>query len=497
MGGKKKDRVAQEKLKLAARGRGRDSEDAESETSVKSGTSSEKRRLAQTRAELREAGEDALRMAAAHETPTEPPIYGPGNIFDADDDDDDDDDDDEIETLREANAALKRRLHKYRSTVGAATRLLAWKPNSLAPMPAHPPTVTKASDILALRKFLFDWLGYYSFGLRLGPQERKMLTPAMLATLEANEEEFRTAYTTSSFHHLQQDIYLALKKLLGQCIMLSNLFNQVTTETSTCASSLWDLILQGFPLRSPQVVAGLIAEAAVKIMRGPDHGATDPAKAFAAWDEAVSHLLYLGEVTLTSEQLSAILMFASLHGSPNDLYYTAYVRLNDSLANNSSKFDATTVRAAALIAFNAEQRRLKKHPTQPASVPASVLGFAANVVGPRRSAPTTGTHSAGSGCCKCPHHCRFADGTFRVVRAADTAVVAHVGTVAVAPTSAASRQALLIYHAALDDLDTPAVDIAFLRGVFEAERQADVDRADPVAYAAATGTPYHDFSDED
>ena len=80
MGGKKKDRVAQEKLKLAARGRGRDSEDAESETSVKSGTSSEKRRLAQTRAELREAGEDALRMAAAHETPTETPIYGPGNI---------------------------------------------------------------------------------------------------------------------------------------------------------------------------------------------------------------------------------------------------------------------------------------------------------------------------------------------------------------------------------------------------------------------------------
>ena len=92
---------------------------------------------------------------------------------------------------------------------------------------------------------------------------------------------------------------------------------------------------------------------------------------------------------------------------------------------------------------------------------------------------------------------RFADGTFRVVRAADTAVVAHVSTVAVAPTSAASRQALLIYHAALDDLDTPAVDIKFLRGVFEAERQADVDRADPVAYAAATGTPYHDFSDED
>jgi hypothetical protein len=279
--------------------------------------------------------------------------------------------------------------------------------------------------------------------------------------------------------------------------MLINLFNQVTTETSNCACSLWDLILQVFPLRSPQVVAGLIAEAAVKIMRGPDHVATDPAKAFADWDEAVSHLLYLAEVTLTSEQLSAILMFASLHGSTNDLYYTAYVRLNDSLANKSSKFDAGTVRAAALTAFNAEQRRLQKNPTQPASVPASVLGFAANVVGPRLSTPTTGTHTAGSGCCKCPHHCRFADGTFRVVRAADNSVVANVGTVATAPTSAESRHALKIYHAALDDLDTPADDIAFLRGVYETDRQTDFDRANPVAYAARTGTPYRDLDDED
>ena len=115
-------------------------------------------------------------------------------------------------------------------------------------------------------------------------------------------------------------------------------------------------------------------------MRGPDHGATDPAKAFADWDEAVSHLLYLGEVTLTS---------------------------------------------------------------------------------------------------------------------ADTGVVACVGTLATAPTSAESRDALRIYHAAIHDLTTPAQDIAFLRGVLETERQADFDRADPVAYAARTGTPYHDFSDED
>jgi hypothetical protein len=54
----------------------------------------DKRRLAQTREGLREAGADALRMAAAHETPTETPtIFGPGNAFD-------DGDDDEIEELR-------------------------------------------------------------------------------------------------------------------------------------------------------------------------------------------------------------------------------------------------------------------------------------------------------------------------------------------------------------------------------------------------------------
>ena len=124
-------------------------------------------------------------MAASHETPS-------GNIFDPCEGDDDGD---EIETLREANAEiqnLKQKLQHYRSTVGAAgTRLLIWKPHSLSAMPAHPLTVTKPSDILALRKYLFEWLGYYSFGLRLVPQERKMLTATTLATLEANEKEFR------------------------------------------------------------------------------------------------------------------------------------------------------------------------------------------------------------------------------------------------------------------------------------------------------------------
>ena len=94
-------------------------------------------------------------------------------------------------------------------------------------------------------------------------------------------------------------------------------------------------------------------------------------------------------------------------------------------------------------------------------------------------------------------HCKLPDGTFCVVRARETDAAANVGTVATAPTSSESRHALQVYHAAVDDLETSAEDIAFLRSIFETERQADFDRANPAAYAAFTGATYIDFSDQD
>jgi hypothetical protein len=139
------------------------------------------------------------------------------------------------------------------------------------------------------------------------------------------------------------------------------------------------------------------------------------------------------------------MMYASLHGSTKDTYYNAFMRLNDSLTRGTSTFDVATVRAAAVLAFNAENRRLKKTPPD---------SFAA-AVGPRRSSTVSGSHTAGPGCCKCPVHCKLPDGTFRVVRARDTDAAANVGTAATAPTSSESRHALQIYHAAVDDFDTP------------------------------------------
>jgi len=357
-----------------------------------------------------------------------------------------------------------RRLQQKRRT-GAVTKRSTWKPHSLHPMPPDTPSLLEPKDVLSVRNSVLQWLGV-----------------------------FCDNYTASSLHLLHHDIYMVLKKLLGKSLMVSHLFNQVTTETSRCASAFWDLLLKTFPPSCPQVVAGLIAAAAGSIMRGPDHSSVDPDKAFRHWDAAVASLLQVGDVVMTPERLVAIMMYASLHSSAKDTYYHAFMRLNESLTNGTSTFDVATVRAAEVLAFNAENRRLKKTP--PDSTPASVLGFA-TAVGPRRSSTVIGSHSAGPGCCKCPFHCKLPDGTFRVVRVRENDAAANVGTVATAPTSSDSRHALGVYKAALDDLGTPAADIAFLRSIFEAERQANFDRTNPAAYAAFTGADYMDYSDQD
>ena len=134
MGGKT-DRVAGRATKTKPASRGRDSEGEESETSAMSGTSSDKRRLAQTREGLREAGAEALRMAAAHETPTEAPtIFGPGNVLDAGDDE-------KIEELRTRNAELVHRLRMHSATGAATSKRATWTPNSLRAMSSDAPAL--------------------------------------------------------------------------------------------------------------------------------------------------------------------------------------------------------------------------------------------------------------------------------------------------------------------------------------------------------------------
>jgi hypothetical protein len=81
-----------------------------------------------------------------------------------------------------------------------------------------------------------------------------------------------------------------LKRHLSGSILAAHIFTQVTTEHAECAARLWDALLTAFHPRSPQVVAAVIAETTVTILKGPDHDTTDPAKAFRKWDAAVGSL---------------------------------------------------------------------------------------------------------------------------------------------------------------------------------------------------------------
>jgi hypothetical protein len=157
----------------------------------------------------------------------------------SDDDDDTHTKEEELTTLRTQNADLLRRLH--RKTGAATAKLSTWKPNSLHAMSSDAPSFTEPKDVVPVRQFALEWLGYYSFVLRLSKEERKMLTPKEITNHERRHQEFRDTYTTPSLHQLHHDIYMSLKRLLGKSIMVSNLFNQVTTETSSCASAFWDL----------------------------------------------------------------------------------------------------------------------------------------------------------------------------------------------------------------------------------------------------------------
>jgi hypothetical protein len=209
-------------------GRGSDAE--ESESGALSGTSSEQQRLVETRAQLREAQQESLRLAVEFD--------------EADEDDDDDYDEtaaqtaeDELATLRTKNAALRRQL---RRRTGAATKRSTWKAHSLHNIPPDTPSLLEPKDIVAVRDAVLQWLGVHSWALRLGKAERKMLTEKQLTIHEERYQEFCDNYTAGSLHQLNHDIYIALKRLLGKSLMVSHLFHQVTTETSNCASARYE-----------------------------------------------------------------------------------------------------------------------------------------------------------------------------------------------------------------------------------------------------------------
>ena len=137
-------------------------------------------------------------------------------------------------------------------------------------------------------------------------------------------------------------------------------------------------------------------------------------------------------------------MVSSLHASKEDSYYQAYAQLQAALALPSATFDGPTVRAAAVAAFHAEQRRR----SSTSRAPDSVLAFAAST-GFRR--PTTGTSTPASSCCRCPHHCVLPGGTFRVVRPVEDHLSAVPDRNPFADVSDKTIKTYQAYKAAIED----------------------------------------------
>ena len=150
-------------------------------------------------------------------------------------------------------------------------------------------------------------------------------------------------------------------------------------------------------------------------------------------------------------------MYASLHASKEDSYYQAYMQLQAALALPSSTFDASTVRAAAVTAFHAEQRRR----SSPSRAPDSVMAFAA-AAGFRR--PITGTSTPAHSCCRCPHHCVLPDGTYRVVRPVEAHLSAVPDRDPYADVSDKTLKAFKAYRAAIKDPTCSPADLARLDG---------------------------------
>ena len=157
------------KSRAGSRIESRDSDAEESESGALSGTSSDQQRLFETRAQLREAQQESLRLAGELAEDEE-----------ADEDDDDDYDEtaaqtaeDELAKLRTKNAALKRQLQRR---TGAAAKRSTWKAHSLHNIPPDTPSLLEPKDIVAVREAVLQWLGVHSWVLRLGKAERKMLT---------------------------------------------------------------------------------------------------------------------------------------------------------------------------------------------------------------------------------------------------------------------------------------------------------------------------------
>ena len=70
-----------------------------------------------------------------------------------------------------------------------------WKPQSLRSLPSDTPPMNKPASLLGLCRAVFNWLGSYSFVLRLAQAERAMMSATELVLHRDNRAVFLAAWT--------------------------------------------------------------------------------------------------------------------------------------------------------------------------------------------------------------------------------------------------------------------------------------------------------------
>ena len=127
----------------------------------------------------------------------------------------------------------------------ASTTKPVWKYGTLKD-PKDVKTIRSEADFLRLRRQIFNWLGPLSWVLRLVPDELELTQSGALSETQAlahqrKHEDNRTAFLATwspgSDQSLQVDIYLQLKHVLGNCVLVAHLFHQVTPEDRDCLSN--------------------------------------------------------------------------------------------------------------------------------------------------------------------------------------------------------------------------------------------------------------------
>jgi hypothetical protein len=275
---------------------------------------------------------------------------------------------------------------------GYAFRPTIYKLGTIRQLPQGIPVVESTPDIYRLRSFLLRWMGPRSFILRCANAERALQDRATQEIYEDKWNTFEQEHTPGSMENLQADYYQLLSAHFQQSSLLVQFPDQISSETTNCATQLWNLVILKYSPRSPTMQAMVYARAASNLIRGPKND-------WAGYDRDVANAVTdLKEMpSMTPTAFVACMMYAGLSNSTEAHWLEAARDMRHQVEMNTGKFDIATINyyisqavpnASKAYAFNAKFGRV----------------------------PQQGLDRPLPQCAGCPlGHCQFSDGKYRPI----------------------------------------------------------------------------------